>query len=80
MSPEVELLAVVALIREYLAQNPRAEDTLDGICRSWLQPNVSDRGIVLRAVQALVADGTLTARSLPAGSTIYVRAGTRRSR
>jgi len=58
----------------YLATNPMAADSVDGIARWWLGQDAGGqtaRGDVERAVATLVARGVLREVRLPDGSLIY---------
>lgn len=62
-------------LRQYLAHNPEAADSPDGIRRWWLpQPlqSVSNDRLVA-ALDGLVAAGEMQARSLPDGTEFYAR-------
>lgn len=67
---------VVEQIVEYLAANPHAADTLDGIQSWWLSGATSgtSRSEVEHAVRVLLQDHVLECRMLPDGTRIYARA------
>jgi hypothetical protein len=67
-------LACVSAIVTYLAANPMAADSIDGIARWWLGPARGGgpaRGDVEHAVATLVARGFLREVRLTDGSVIY---------
>jgi hypothetical protein len=69
------------VLRRYLARNPDAADSRDGIRRWWLPEtlhSVSD-GMLLEALEGLVATGEMQVRDLPDGTELYSRAGHRPS-
>ncbi len=71
-------LACVDAIVAYLAANPLAADSIEGIARWWLVPGAGGgptRGDVEQAVAALVARGLLREVRLSDGSVIYQGAG-----
>jgi hypothetical protein len=58
-------------ILRYLAQRPKASDSVLGIHRWWLsEPGLAELD-VLAAVEPLVREGQLEVRSLPDGSRVY---------
>ena len=58
-------------ILRYLAQHPKASDSVLGIHRWWLsEPGLAELD-VLAAVEQLVREGQLEVRSLPDGSRVY---------
>lgn len=62
-------------IADYLAANPHAADTVDGIRSWWLAgatPSVSRREVE-NAIRILLQRGTLKKHMLPDGTTIYAR-------
>ena len=58
---------------EYLQAHPQAAETVEGISAWWL--GTSRRGprvaAVVEALEALVARGTVTCETTPAGETLY---------
>jgi DNA-binding MarR family transcriptional regulator len=68
-------------ILRYLAEHPQALDTIEGIQRWWLGPDLQsiDQATITRALDGLVADGRVERRPLPSGGAVY-RAGRRGER
>jgi hypothetical protein len=69
--------ALVAELSHYLAQHPRAADTLDGIAQWWVPARLARSGhpdALTDAVSRLVAEARLCAVASPDGQVIY-RAG-----
>jgi hypothetical protein len=64
---------VRARILRYFADHPNAADTADGVRRWWLADLPCTLPDVERALDGLVGEGQLTARTLPDGSTVYSR-------
>lgn len=62
-----------ALICRYLARNPNASDTVEGVARWWLarQRRFDAVATVELALELLVREGLVTASALPTGSTVY---------
>lgn len=60
-------------ILRYLLAHPSAKDTLDGIEKWWLTPNISREGKrkIEEALNRLAAKGWLIARASPQSETIY---------
>ncbi|HET6438794.1 MAG TPA: hypothetical protein VFG59_12070 [Anaeromyxobacter sp.] len=54
----------------YLAANPSAADTIDGIVEVWVH-GAATREAVEEAVDHLVAQGTVLRTSLPDGSALF---------
>ena len=65
--------AVSQVVLEYLQAHPQAAETVEGISAWWL--GTSRRGprvaAVVEALEALVARGTVTRETTPAGETVY---------
>jgi hypothetical protein len=65
--------AVAQVVIEYLRTHPQAADTLEGVSAWWL--GTSRRGphvaAVAEALEALVARGTVTRETTPAGEAVY---------
>lgn len=65
--------AVAQVVLEYLQAHPQAADTAEGVSAWWL--GTSRRGVrvasVVEALEALVARGTVTYETTPAGETVY---------
>ena len=65
--------AVSEVVLEYLQAHPQAADTAEGVSAWWL--GTSRRGprvtAVVEALEALVARGTVTRETTPAGETVY---------
>jgi hypothetical protein len=61
------------LIYRYLARNPNAADTVEGVARWWLarQRRYDAAATVELALQLLVDEGVVTASALPTGATVY---------
>ena len=57
----------------YLLENPRAQDTLEGIVEWWLLKQRIEREAarIGRAVETLVADGFLVEKAVAGGSPRY---------
>jgi hypothetical protein len=60
-------------IREHMAQNPHAADSVAGIMRWWWQPQryAHDRDRVVAALELLVNEGVLAVRHNPDGEALY---------
>lgn len=74
---------MVKLVREieaYLANNPNAADTIDGVARWWLaqQRYQQAHEDVQRALEYLVSEGIVTKTKIADGRVLYARAGRRR--
>jgi len=74
---------IVEAVRLYLARNPDAADSPEGILRWWMPKELQRVPVdVLRqALELLVASGEVHNRTLPDGTSLYIRAnaaGTRR--
>lgn len=70
-----------AVLRRYLGRNPDAADSREGIRRWWLPEPlrpVTD-GMLLEALEGLVAAGEMQVQGLPDGTELYSRAGNRSS-
>ena len=65
--------AVAQVVLEYLQAHPQAGDSAEGVSAWWL--GTSRRGMrvatVVEALEALVARGTVTRETTPAGETVY---------
>jgi Fe2+ or Zn2+ uptake regulation protein len=70
---------VRAAILDYLAQHGNAADTREGIADWWLpaEHRASDRGVIERSLETLVADGLLQEGRLIDGTVLYRRARAR---
>jgi hypothetical protein len=64
-------------LRQYLARNPDAADSVDGIRRWWLPQPLQSVGNerLQAALDGLVASGEMRMRCLPGGTEFYARAG-----
>jgi hypothetical protein len=65
--------AAAELIYRYLARNPNASDTVEGVARWWLarQRRYDAVGTVEQALELLVREGVVTVSALPTGGTVY---------
>lgn len=75
---------IVDAVRQYLVQHPDAADSPEGILRWWLPKELQRVPIDLlrQALEILVATGEVHNRTLPDGTSLYIRAnveGTRRA-
>lgn len=70
---EQDVAAIAAEIKHYLAMNPGAADSVEGIWRWWLPPSFAHarRATVEQALARLVADGAMHERLLPDSSRLY---------
>lgn len=70
---------IASEIRRYLADHPKATDSLDGVQRWWLTPGAVEAPSlsVQQALDLLVQEGEVIKKMLPDGTVVY--AGTRRS-
>ena len=61
------------LICRYLARNPSASDTVDGVARWWLSRQRQHDAVVTveQALHWLQAQGVVTTSVLPTGATLY---------
>jgi hypothetical protein len=69
------------VLRRYLGRNPDAADSREGIRRWWLSEplrSVTD-GMLLEALEGLVAAGEMQVHDLPDGTELYSRASNRSS-
>ena len=68
-----EILAIAREIRSYLANHPNAADSLEGIIKWWLARQRCEYALdmVQRAVDYLVAAGTVTRGSTVTGKILY---------
>lgn len=69
------------VLRRYLGRNPDAADSREGIRRWWLPESlrsVTD-GMLLEALEGLLAAGEMRVHHLPDRSELYSRAGNRLS-
>ncbi len=65
---------VAASLHEYVTRHPDAADSIEGIRRWWLPPNVvASVADVQAALDRLVDAGVLSRRPLPDRSTLYTR-------
>ena len=66
---------IEACIHDYLAENPDAADTVDGIAVWWLSPAVSDATPerIERALDRLIRARELVPSELPDGTVLYRR-------
>lgn len=62
-------------VERYLATHPNAADSVEGILRWWLPPGHADASAeqLKRALDLLVARGTVTERRMADGRSIYAR-------
>jgi hypothetical protein len=61
---------LVSAIRRYVATNPRARDSANGVARWWIgRPSPEES--VQEALRWLVAEGTLIQQALPDGTIVY---------
>jgi hypothetical protein len=67
--------AIAQVLLEYLKARPEAADTAEGISASWrgAARRVTRVAAVVEALEALVAHGTVTCETTPAGATVYRR-------
>lgn len=67
---------IEARIRDYLAENPGAADTADGIALWWLPPAFSHATPerIAHALERLIRAGELVQVNLSGGTVIYRRA------
>lgn len=66
---------VAEQILDYLEQHPQATDTARGIYAWWLRdrdPSLSE-GLVIKALQRLVDEGSLDWKQTPGGDILYKR-------
>jgi hypothetical protein len=65
--------AIAQVVLEYLQAHPHGADTVEGVSAWWL--GTSRRGprvaAVAEALEALVARGTVTRETTPAGEAVY---------
>lgn len=73
MAPKREVATLAKDILKYLAENPRAEDTVEGITRWWLLQQNILRAIALveAALEKLVKQKAITKHEGPDGRTYY---------
>lgn len=66
-----------AALRQYLALNPDAADSVDGIRRWWLPQSLQSVGNdrLQATLEDLVTSGEMQVRCLPGGTEFYARAG-----
>jgi hypothetical protein len=67
---------IVEAVRQYLAQHPDAADSPEGILRWWLPKELQRVPIDLlrQALEILVVTGEVHNRTLPDGTSLYIRA------
>lgn len=72
---EERVAEVAGEIRRYLERSPMAADTLDGIRRWWLQLQryTEAHAVVETALELLIDDGTVLAKTSEHGETVYRR-------
>jgi hypothetical protein len=68
-----DIESVASAIREHLAANPHAADSVAGIMRWWWQPSryVHERDRVVAALEQLVQEGVLAVRIATDGEALY---------
>jgi Fe2+ or Zn2+ uptake regulation protein len=74
---EADVARVRTAILDYLAQHASAADTQEGITHWWLpvDQRTTNRTVIERALDTLVADGLLEGTRLIDGTVLYRRAG-----
>jgi len=78
---EADVDRVRTAILDYLAQHGSAADTREGITHWWLPVNqrTTNRTLIERALDTLVADGLLEETRLIDGTVLYRRPGAPRA-
>ncbi len=72
--PENAVIQVAALLRSYVAANPEAADTVEGIARWWFPAAISPEAMKA-AVRLLADEGTLVRRVAHDGTVVYAGPG-----
>ena len=64
---------IVRKLHDYLNRNPNAADTLEGICKWWIQFECIEQSVdkVSAALEILVAKGLLRKQQVAGSSTLY---------
>src|SRR5712691_4102579 len=75
--PRERIIAIAALIEQYVTEHPRAADTPKGVCEWWVasQGHAASPAEVREALDHLVGGGHLRRTVLADGTAIYARAG-----
>ncbi len=75
--PSERIIAIAALIEQYVTEHPRAADTPKGVCEWWVasQGHAASPAEVREALDHLVGGGHLRRTVLADGTAIYARAG-----
>src|SRR5712691_5032764 len=75
--PSERIIAIAALIEQYVTEHPRAADTPKGVCEWWVagQGYAASPAEVREALNHLVGGGRLHRTVLADGTAIYARAG-----
>jgi hypothetical protein len=70
---EDEIALVAEEIARYLAAQPRAADSIEGIRRWWLAPRIGERqgAVVQAALERLRMQGVATQRLLSDGTSVW---------
>jgi hypothetical protein len=70
---EDEIALVAEEIARYLAAQPRAADSIEGIRRWWLAPRIGERrhAVVQAALELLAAQGVAAQRLLSDGTAVW---------
>jgi hypothetical protein len=65
--------AIAQVLLEYLKAHPQAADTAEGISAWWrgTARRITRVAAVVEALEALLARGTVTCETTPAGATVY---------
>lgn len=72
---DADVESVATAIEAYLTAHPNAADALDGVVTWWLAavPRAVSRGVVERALERLIAAGTVERRRTEGGAVIFGR-------